>query len=237
MKNKLLQNVRKLSGKGFTLVELLIVIALISILSVAVLATINPIEQSNKARDAKVQNDAAEVLNAYERYYTNSATYPWMDVVGSTLGSVDVAYAGRSSMVGFGLCGTAAISGVSEVTGCDAQDYQGKLIETQELKESFLSKSYTRLQTDPAWTFQDELFTIKTDNTQGNSIYVCYVPKAKANRNPPAAATWKLKSLAVAGDDNSGVASQIVDASVAQMAAATYTTITTDDSLFRCVPE
>ena len=50
--------------KGFTLVELLIVIALIGILSVAMLATINPIEQANKARDAKVQNDAAEVMNA-----------------------------------------------------------------------------------------------------------------------------------------------------------------------------
>ena len=52
----------KLNRKGFTLVELLIVIALISILSVAVLATINPIEQSNKARDAKFKNDAAEFL-------------------------------------------------------------------------------------------------------------------------------------------------------------------------------
>ena len=55
--------------KGFTLVELLIVIALIAILSVAVLATINPIEQSNKARDAKFKNDAAEVMNSYERFW------------------------------------------------------------------------------------------------------------------------------------------------------------------------
>ena len=237
MTNKLLQNVRKLSGKGFTLVELLIVIALISILSVAVLATINPIEQSNKARDARVQNDAAEVLNAYERYYTNSATYPWMDVTGSTIASVDEAYSGRSSMVGFGLCGTASVTGVSQTTGCDTQTTQGKLIETQELKESFLSKSYTRVQTDPAWTFQDELYAVKTDNTSGNSIFVCYVPKAKANRNPPAAATWKLKSLAVTGTDNVGVATQVLDASVAQMAAATYVALAGDDTLFRCVPE
>jgi len=40
----------KTRSKGFTLVELLIVIALIAILSVAVLATINPIEQANKAK-------------------------------------------------------------------------------------------------------------------------------------------------------------------------------------------
>ncbi len=67
-----------MTRRGFTLVELLIVIALISILAVAVLATINPIEQANKARDASVLNDAAEVMNAYERYYANSQNYPWM---------------------------------------------------------------------------------------------------------------------------------------------------------------
>ena len=44
---------RKIFESGFTLVELLIVIALIAILSVAVLATINPIEQSNKAKVLK----------------------------------------------------------------------------------------------------------------------------------------------------------------------------------------
>ena len=77
MKDKLLKRVA-----GFTLVELLIVIALISILAVAVLATINPIEQSNKARDARVQNDAAEVMNAYERYYASIQSYPWMDFEG-----------------------------------------------------------------------------------------------------------------------------------------------------------
>ena len=53
----------KFREKGFTLVELLIVIALIAILSVAVLATINPIEQANKANDSTTQNDAAEVID------------------------------------------------------------------------------------------------------------------------------------------------------------------------------
>ena len=44
-----------INKRGFTLVELLIVIALISILSVAVLATINPIEQANKAKGGKLK--------------------------------------------------------------------------------------------------------------------------------------------------------------------------------------
>jgi len=82
----------KTRSKGFTLVELLIVIALIAILSVAVLATINPIEQANKAKDSTMQNDAAEVLNAYERYYAAQASYPWIDAVAASWaidGSVD----------------------------------------------------------------------------------------------------------------------------------------------------
>lgn len=91
-------NKRKVFEKGFTLVELLIVIALIAILSVAVLATINPIEQSNKAKDSTVQNDAAEVMNAYERYYTVKATYPWMDVsLTDSLNSTDAAWFGVSN--------------------------------------------------------------------------------------------------------------------------------------------
>jgi prepilin-type N-terminal cleavage/methylation domain-containing protein len=66
--------------KGFTLIELLIVIAVMGILATAVLSAINPIEQMKKARDAGRKSDAAELLNAYERYYTTYGEYPWIDV-------------------------------------------------------------------------------------------------------------------------------------------------------------
>lgn len=64
-------------GKGFTLIELLIVVALIGILAVALLSAINPVEQMKKARDAGKKSDAAELLNAYERYYSTYGCYPW----------------------------------------------------------------------------------------------------------------------------------------------------------------
>lgn len=63
--------------KGFTLIELLIVIAVLGILAVAVLSAINPVEQLRKARDAGRKSDAAELLNAYERYFTTWGCYPW----------------------------------------------------------------------------------------------------------------------------------------------------------------
>lgn len=62
---------------GFTLIELLVVIAILAILAVAVLSAINPIEQINRGSDAAKKSDMAELLNAYERYFTTYQTYPW----------------------------------------------------------------------------------------------------------------------------------------------------------------
>jgi len=148
MKNKL---------SGFTLVELLIVIALIGILSVAVLSTLNPIEQTNKARDAKFQNDAAEVLNALERYYASTESYPFGD--GSTFYYTPSIGVGASGM---GICGD------------DACTTDGPLIDTLELKSSFRGK-------DP-FTTSEAGNMLYLAYSAGGSLYVCYVPKANVNR-------------------------------------------------------
>lgn len=62
--------------KGFTLVEMLIVIAVIGVLAVAVLSAINPIEQMRKARDTRRKSNASELLNAVERFYATREAYP-----------------------------------------------------------------------------------------------------------------------------------------------------------------
>lgn len=62
--------------KGFTLIELLIVIAILGILAVAVLSAINPVEQIRKANDSRRKSNAAELLNALERYFTTYGSYP-----------------------------------------------------------------------------------------------------------------------------------------------------------------
>jgi prepilin-type N-terminal cleavage/methylation domain-containing protein len=55
--------------KGFTLVELIVVVAVVGVLAVALMMTINPVEQVNKARDTKKVNQAKEIIDAAQRYY------------------------------------------------------------------------------------------------------------------------------------------------------------------------
>lgn len=63
--------------KGFTMIELLIVVAVLGILAVAVLAAINPIEQINRGKDTGSRSDAEQLIGAVDRYYTANGFYPW----------------------------------------------------------------------------------------------------------------------------------------------------------------
>ena len=62
--------------RGFTLIELLVVVAVLGILAAGVLVAINPIEQTNKARDATAITKAKEFTSACDRYYASNAVYP-----------------------------------------------------------------------------------------------------------------------------------------------------------------
>jgi prepilin-type N-terminal cleavage/methylation domain-containing protein len=159
--------------KAFTLVELLIVITLIAILSVAVLATINPIEQTNKARDSQFKNDAAEVLGAYERYFASQNMYPWN---AGTLGvQQGTPIAAEGQTWNFGVLGTGGVG-----------DTNSELINTSEIKGSFANKTpftATAKAIDRLYMYHN-----------GNDVnYVCFIPKAKANRT--GAQGEKLKCL------------------------------------------
>lgn len=61
-------------SKGFTIVELLIVIVVIGILATLVLVTFTGIQQ--KARDSKRKTDLGAVQATLETYYSNANTYP-----------------------------------------------------------------------------------------------------------------------------------------------------------------
>ena len=54
-------HVRVTSIKGFTLLELLIVISLIGVIAAGLLAVLNPMEQISKANDAKRKTDLSVV--------------------------------------------------------------------------------------------------------------------------------------------------------------------------------
>ncbi len=69
----------KSAQAGFTLIELLVVIGILGILAAALVATIDPFEQLNKANDASVENTLSEFQTALIRYYSIRNTMPWTD--------------------------------------------------------------------------------------------------------------------------------------------------------------
>jgi prepilin-type N-terminal cleavage/methylation domain-containing protein len=185
----------KLKIRGFTLVELLIVIALIGILSVAVLSTINPIEQANKARDAKYKNDAAEILNALERYYASQQKYVWNKVDDSLTSKP---FGGNANRIGVGICGGTGTS--TDAGDCTASGTDGELIATDELKKAFKGKDFL---TAVAADKKMYVYKAADSGTTASSVYVCFVPAAKANRTD----LTKLKSFTTVSDtDVSGMA-------------------------------
>jgi|SRR5581483_185263 len=68
---------RKFSS-GLTLVEILVVLAILSILVGVILAAVDPFEQKKKANDALSKNTSIEFIQAALRYYTDNGSYPWL---------------------------------------------------------------------------------------------------------------------------------------------------------------
>jgi general secretion pathway protein G len=62
--------------KGFTLIELIIVVSIIAILSGIVILVINPAFYQGKARDGRRKTDLAVLQNSLELYYEENGSYP-----------------------------------------------------------------------------------------------------------------------------------------------------------------
>jgi len=147
---------------GFTMIELLIVIAVLGILAVAVLAAINPIEQINRGKDTGSRSDAEQLLSAIDRYYASQGYYPWRN------GEDDVETDGSAPLgtgdafVGVNQTDFVNTSGTSVLDELSAGG-------TAELKTSFVNR-----------VTADAYNELKAFNrgTQGDSTYVCFVPKS-----------------------------------------------------------
>lgn len=70
----------KEKNKGFSLVELLIVLAILAILIVISVGVLNPIALVNKARDSKRKNDLNSIKRAFEEYYNDNGRYPYTEM-------------------------------------------------------------------------------------------------------------------------------------------------------------
>lgn len=152
--------------KGFTLVELLIVIGLLGAIALIVIAAINPIEQANRARDTRFKADGGQLLSAIERYFTSKSDFPWV----TTLQVVnnDAAYGFVStSTVGVGVCADAACA-------------DGEIMTSLELKSEFKNRDF--IKKGNAADDTQKIFIGKASGAS-SSVYACYFPMSKSNRD------------------------------------------------------
>jgi len=137
--------------KGFTMIELLIVIAVLGVLAVAVLSAINPIEQINRSKDTGSRSDAEQLLSAIDRFYTSRGYYPWQNEPND----------GNEGALNSSLANVKQLNGV----------LNNLVTATGELKESFrkriVANDYNTLY-------------LYNRGTQGDSTYACFIPKSKA---------------------------------------------------------
>lgn len=62
--------------QGFTLVELLIVMAILAIMTTIMVMTINPIAMMQRATDARMKKDLSRIRVAFEEYRSDKKTFP-----------------------------------------------------------------------------------------------------------------------------------------------------------------
>lgn len=157
------EKMKKRLMRGFTMIELLIVIAVLGVLAVAVLSAINPIEQINRGRDTGSRSDAEQLLSAFDRYYTSQEKYPWQatadedaaldfQMVDSTwiqTGGIDIVLE--------------KLSGGNTTTG------------TEELKQSFTNRINNL----------DDIYKLRVHFTgvTSDSVYVCFLARSGSFKN------------------------------------------------------
>lgn len=204
----------KINKKGFTLVELLIVIGLLGAIALIVIAAINPIEQANRARDTRYKADGAQLISAIDRYFAARSEFPWVSaelVAGNELAYGFV----PATDQGVGLCGES----------CTGDTGDGLLLTSEELKTEFKNRDFVKNydSDDPSST----IFIGKSTSASG-SVYACFVPLAKSTKKD-AVENDKVVTIS---DSGTRTPTDLCDAD-----DAVWTGTSMANSCFVCVPE
>ena len=205
--NLKLQITRKMKeiNKGFTLMELLIVIGVLGILAAGLLAAIDPFEQLKKARDTNNRSAAIELLQSSQRYYATHGYLPWKKP-GAGAGT----YACTGTSIGRLRPATdettypfSAISLPPQTTSGDIYDcLTDTLIPDGEIKSTF---------------FQGLATTLYVYSGSKTRVGVCFVPEGKSNRTDTQTkydlggssdSDYKVQSTAVCPDVDNDVCMQ-----------------------------
>lgn len=207
---KIFKRVKKgIDDGGFTLVELLIVIGLLSAIALIVIAAINPIEQANRARDTRFRADGGQLVSADDRYFAIKSEFPWMTVNPSGYTTDDEFPFVSASNQEVGICGaTCTVDGV--------------LITNDELKTEFRSRDFIQRGT----SVEKQIMIGKAAGSSA-SVYACFIPLSRSTREKSCA---DGKVFTLSGGDRTQVAAG--DASCAADSASWIS-----GPYYVCIPE
>lgn len=176
--------------QGFTMIELLIVIAILGVLAVAVLSAINPVEQINRGRDTGSRSDAEQLISAIDRFNAFQAYYPWQS------GGSDVVY----RIVGAGtdlITWDAAGDVLQHTSNCQVSDLlsatNGTCVGSNELKTSFFTRIF-----DAGYNH----LRVYHGANASDSTYVCFAPRSDA---------FKTEAKTRCGTAGAGLPADMVD--------------------------